>query len=78
MFVLYCAYLCMKSSLGIYNFIEEISSLSSCIVFLYFFALIPEEGFLIFPAILWNSAFKCVYLSFSPLPLTSLLFIVVS
>ena len=61
----------------------------------YFFALIPEEGFLISPcysfssiqslshvwlfetpwtAILWNSAFKWVYLSFSPLPFAYLLF----
>ena len=39
----------MKCSLGISNFLEEISSLSHCIVFLYFFALITEEGFLIFP-----------------------------
>ena len=34
-------------SLGISNFLEEISSLSHSVVFLYFFALIPEEGFLI-------------------------------
>ena len=47
--VLYCAHLCMKSSLGISNFLEEISSLSHSIVFLYFFALIAEEGFLISP-----------------------------
>ena len=39
----------MKCSLGISNFLEEISSLSYSIVFLYFFALITEEGFLIFP-----------------------------
>ena len=39
----------MKSSLGISNFLEEISSLSHSIVFLYFFALITEEGFLISP-----------------------------
>jgi len=64
----------MKSSLGISNFLEEISSLSHSIVFLCFFALIIEEGFL---AILWNSAFKWVYLSFSPLPFASLLFIAV-
>ena len=32
------------------------------------------EVFLLLPAILWNSAFKWVYLSFSPLPLASLLF----
>ena len=35
--------------LGISNFLKEISSLSHSIVFLYFFALIPEEGFLISP-----------------------------
>ena len=39
----------MKSSLGSSNFLEEISSLSHSIVFLYFFALIAEEGFLISP-----------------------------
>ena len=39
----------MKCSLGIFNFLEEISSLSHSIVFLYFFALIPQEGFLISP-----------------------------
>ena len=39
----------MKCSLGISNFLEEISSLSHSIVFIYFFALITEEGFLISP-----------------------------
>ena len=39
----------MKCSLGISNFLEEISSLSHSVVFLYFFALITEEGFLISP-----------------------------
>ena len=39
----------MKCSLGISNFLEEISSLSHSIVFHYFFALITEEGFLISP-----------------------------
>ena len=39
----------MKYSLGISNFLEEISSLSHSIAFLYFFALITEEGFLIAP-----------------------------
>ena len=51
--------------LGISNFLEEISSLSHSVVFLYFFALISEEGFLSLLAILWNSAFRCWYLSFS-------------
>ena len=37
----------MKCSLGISNFLEEISSLSHSVVFLYFFVLITEEGFLI-------------------------------
>ena len=46
-FVLYRAHLCMKCSLGISNFLEEISSLSHSVVFLYFFALIAEEVFLI-------------------------------
>ena len=37
----------MKCSLGISNFLEEIARLSHSIVFLYLFALIAEEGFLI-------------------------------
>ena len=41
--------LCMKCSLNIYNFLEEISSVSYSVVFLYFFSLITEEGFLISP-----------------------------
>ena len=41
-----CAHLCMKCSLGISNYLEEIASLSLSNVFLYFFALITEEGFL--------------------------------
>ena len=39
----------MKCSLGISNFLDEISSLSHSTAFLYFFALIAEEGFLISP-----------------------------
>ena len=46
-FVLYRAHLCMKCSFGISNFPEEISSLSHSVVFLYFFALIADEVFLI-------------------------------
>ena len=37
----------MKCSLGISDFLEEISSLSHSIISLYFFALISEEGFLV-------------------------------
>ena len=43
-----------ECSLGISNFHEEISSVSHSIVFLYFFALITEEGFLISPCYFWN------------------------
>ena len=64
----------MKCSLCISNFLEEISGLSHSVVFLYFFTLITEEGFLFSLAILWNSEFKWVYLSFSPLLFASLLF----
>ena len=39
----------MKCSLGISNIHEEISSYSHSLVFLYFFALITEKGFLISP-----------------------------
>jgi len=39
----------MKCSLGISNLLEEISGFSHSIVFLYFFALITEEDFLISP-----------------------------
>ena len=37
----------MKCSFGISDFLEEISSLFHSVVFLYFFALITEEGFLV-------------------------------
>ena len=64
----------MKCSLGISNFLEEISSLSHSIVFLYFFALIAEQGFLISPCYSLELCIQMDYLSFSPLPFTSLLF----
>src|SRR5574340_922874 len=64
----------MKCSLGISDFLEEISSLSHSVVSLYFFALIAEEAILSLLAILWNSAFRCLYLSLSPLLFASLLF----
>ena len=64
----------MKCSLGISNFLEEIlvfqilffSSVSLC------WSL--RKSFLSLFAILWNSAFKWVYISFSPLLFASLLF----
>ena len=61
-------------SLGISNFLEEISSLSHSIVFLYSLHWSLRKAFLSLLAILWNSVFKWVYLSFSPLLFISLLF----
>ena len=46
-FLSFCVHLCMKCSLGISHFLEEIFRLSHSIV--YFFVLISEEGFLISP-----------------------------
>ena len=71
--VLYCSHLCMKCSLVISNFFEEISSNSHSTVFLYLHWS-RRKAFLYLLAIFWDSAFKWVYLSFSPLPLDSLLF----
>ena len=62
----------MKCSLGITNFLEEIASLSHSIVFLYFFALITGEGFLISLCFSLVSAFSWLYLSYSPLSLACL------
>ena len=74
MSVLYCALLCIKCSLGISNFLEESSSLSHYIVFLYFFVLITQEGFLISPCHSLELYIQVVHLSFSPLLFASLLF----
>ena len=65
----------MRNSLGISNFLKEISSLSHSIVLLYFFLHWSlRKAFLSLLDILWNSAFKWVNFSFSPLLLASLLF----
>ena len=64
----------MKYSLDISNFLEEVSSLFHSVVFLYFFALVTEEGFLIPPN---YSLELCIYMGISflsPLPFASLLF----
>ena len=62
----------MKCSLGISDFLEEISSLSHSIVFLYFFTLITEEGFLISP---FYSLELCIQMDIFPFLLClSLLF----
>ena len=54
----------MKCSLGVSDFLEEISSFSYSIVFLYFFALFTEEGFLISPCC---SLELCIQLGLFPL-----------
>ena len=72
--VLFCALFCMKHSLGISHFLEEISNLYHSIVFLYSLHCPLKKAFFSLLAILWNSAFRWVYLSFSPLPLASFLF----
>ena len=64
----------MKCSLGISNFLEQISSLSILLLSSISLHWLLRKAFLSFLAILGNSAFKWVYLSFSPLPLASLLF----
>ena len=62
-FALYCAHLCMKCSLSIFNFLKEISSLSHSIVFLYLLTLITEEGFLISAG---YSLELCIQMGFFP------------
>ena len=59
------AHLCMKCSLGISNFLEEISSLSHSVVFLYFFALITQEVFLISPCYSLDDQTTQTYSQFS-------------
>ena len=72
--VLYCGHLCMKCSLGISNFLEEISSLSHSLFSAISLHCSLKKVFLSLLVILWNSAFRWVNLSLSPLPFTSLLF----
>ena len=61
-------------SVPLVSWIFLIFSLSHSIVFLYFFALIPEEGFLISPCYSLELCIQMVCLSFSPLLFASLLF----
>ena len=59
----------MKCSLCIFNFLEEISIFSILLCSSISLHWSLRKAFLSLLAILWNSAFKWVYLSFSPLPL---------
>ena len=64
----------MKCSLGISDFLEEISSLSILLFSSISLHWSLKKTFLALLDIICNAAFKWVYLSFSPLPFTSLLF----
>ena len=59
---------------NISNFQEKISSLSHSIVFLYFFLLITQEGFIISPCDPLDCCIQIDIAFLSPLPLASLLF----
>ena len=63
----------MKCSLGVSDFVEEISSVSHSIFSVSLLGSL-RKAFLSLLAILWNSEFRCLYLSFSPLLFTFLLF----
>ena len=69
-----CSVLMLLHSKAINLRLSDAGSPSHYIVFLYFSALITEEGFHISPCYFWNSAFKWVCLSFSPLLFFPLLF----
>ena len=69
---------CMKCSLGIFNFLEEISGLSDSIVFLYFFALIAGRlSFLslLFFGTLHSNGYIFLFLLCFLLPFFSQLFV---
>ena len=70
--VLYCAHLCIKCSLGISDFLEEIAGLSYSIVFLYLHYSLKKTH--ISPCYSLELCIQMGYLSFSPLPFASLLF----
>ena len=65
---------CLKCSLGISNFREGISCFPHFIVFLYFFSLFTLKTVLSLLGILWNSSFRWVCFSFSPLTFAFLIF----
>ena len=72
-FVLYCAYLCMKYSLGNSSFLKEISSLSHSVVPSISLHCSPRKVFLSLLAILSNFTFSWVYVSLSLLLLLILI-----
>ena len=70
----YCAHLCMKCSLGISDFLEEISSLSHLLFSSISLHCSLRKAFLSLLSVLWNSAFRWVDLCLSLLPFACLLF----
>ena len=72
--VLYCAHLCMKCSLGISNFLEEISSMSILLLPSISLHCSHKKAFFSLLAILRKYAFSWIHLSLSPLPFASFLF----
>ena len=64
----------IKHSLSISNFLEDISGLSILLFSSTSLHWLPRKAFLSLLDILGNSAFKWEYISFSPLPFTSLHF----
>ena len=64
----------LKCSLGISNFLEQISSLSHSVVFLYLFSLMAEEGFLISPCYSLKVFIQMLMSFLFPFVFTSLLF----
>ena len=71
--VLYCAHLCMKCSLGISNFLEEISSLSHFNCFALFLCTV-HLGRLSYLSLLFSGTLHSLGWSFPFLPCFSLLF----
>ena len=63
----------MKCAIGISSFLKEISSFLILLFSSISLHWLLRKSFLSLLAILWNSAFKWVYLYFSPLTLSSLL-----
>ena len=75
--VLYWAHFCMKCSLLSLIFLKRSLGFSILLFSSISLHWWLRKAFLSLLAILWNSAFKWVYLSFSPLLFASLLFIVI-
>ena len=69
---LYCAQPCIKCSLDISSFLEEILSFPILLFSSISLHCSFKKPFLSLFAILWNSTFNWIYLSLSPLPVTSL------